>query len=75
MDPIQRNAQRILNEFKTKTSGIERIYSCNSNWVLISETDTAIREQEQLFQAIKASITQESSTIKQLIVELEKDGK
>ena len=75
MDPVQRNAQRILTEFKTKTSGIERIYSCNSNWMLISETDTAIREQEQLFQAIKASITQESSTIKQLIVELEKDGK
>ncbi len=75
MDPIHRNAQRILTEFKTKTSGIERIYSCNSNWPLVSETDKAIREQEQLFQAIKASIAQESSAIEQLITGLGKDGK
>jgi hypothetical protein len=75
MDPVQRNAQRILTEFKTKTSGIERIYSCNSNWPLVSETDKAIREQEQLFQVIKASISQESSAIEQLIAGLEKDGK
>jgi hypothetical protein len=75
MDPIQRNAQRILTEFKTKTSGIERIYSCNSNWPLVSETEKAIREQEQLFRAIKASIAQESSAIEQLIAGLGKDGK
>jgi uncharacterized coiled-coil DUF342 family protein len=75
MDPVQRNAQRILTEFKTKTSGIERIYSCNSNWPLVSETDKAIREQEQLFQVIKASISQESSAIEQLIAGLGKDGK
>jgi hypothetical protein len=75
MDPVQRNAQRILTEFKTKTSGIERIYSCNSNWPLVSETERAIREQEQLFQAIKATIAQESSAIEQLIAGLEKDGK
>jgi hypothetical protein len=75
MDPVQRNAQRILTEFKTKTSGIERIYSCNSNWPLVSETDKAIREQEQLFQAIKASIAQESSAIAQLIAGLGKGGK
>jgi hypothetical protein len=75
MDPVQRNAQRILTEFKTKTSGIERIYSCNSNWPLVSETERAIREQEQLFQAIKASIARESSAIEQLIAGLGKDGK
>lgn len=75
MDPVQRNAQRILTEFKTKTSGIERIYSCNSNWPLVSETEKAIREQEQLFQAIKASIAQESSAIAQLIAGLGKGGK
>jgi hypothetical protein len=75
MDPIQRNAQRVLTEFKTKTSGIERIYSCNSNWPLVSETEHAIREQEQLLQAIKASIAQESSAIEQLIAGLGKDGK
>jgi len=75
MDPVQRNAQRILTEFKTKTSGIERIYSCNSNWPLVSETDKAIREQEQLFQAIKAYIAQESSAIEQLIAGLAKDRK
>jgi hypothetical protein len=75
MDPIQRNAQRILTEFKTKTSGIERIYSCNSNWPLVSETERSIREQEQLFQAIKAPIDHESSAIEQLITKLGKDGK
>jgi hypothetical protein len=75
MDPIQRNTQRILTEFKTKTSGIERIYSCNSNWPLVSETERAIREQEQLSQAVKASIAQESSAIEQLIAGLEKDRK
>jgi hypothetical protein len=75
MDPVQRNAQRILTEFKTKTSGIERIYSCNSNWPLVSETEKAIREQEQLFQAIKASIAHESSAIAQLIAGLGKGGK
>ena len=75
MDSIQRNTQRILTDFKTKTSGIERIYSCNSNWLLVSETERAIREQEQLFQAVKASIAQESSAIEQLIAGLGKDGK
>jgi hypothetical protein len=75
MDPVQRTAQRILTEFKTKTSGIERIYSCNSNWPLVSETERAIREQEQLFQAIKASIAHETISIEQLIAGLEKGRK
>jgi hypothetical protein len=72
MDPIHRNTQRILNDFKTKTKGLERIYSCNSNWHLVSDTESAIHKQEQDFNTHKLSITSAANTIQQLVTSLQK---
>lgn len=72
MDPIHRNAQRILTDFKTKTKGLERIYSCNENWHLVAETETAIHMEEQDFQSHQQAIATATQSIQQLVNTLQK---
>ncbi len=72
MEPIHKNAQRILTDFKTKTKGLQRIYSCNENWHLVAETESAIHREEQGFNAHRQAITLATATIQQLVNSLQK---
>ena len=72
MQPIHRNTQRILTEFKVKTKGLQRIYSCNANWRLVAETEAAIGKQEQDFNAHSQSITAAAASIQQLVNSLQR---
>ena len=72
MQPIHQNTQRILTDFKTKTKGLQRIYSCNANWHLVAETETAIGKQEQDFNTHRQSIITATVTIQQLVNSLQK---
>lgn len=72
MEPIHQQTQRILSDFKTKTKGLQRIYSCNANWALVAETETAINKQEQNFNTYRQSITAATVSIQQLVNSLQK---
>ena len=71
MDPIHQRTQRILTDFKTKTKGLQRIYSCNPNWRLVAETEAAISKQEQDFNVHRQSITAATASIQQLVNSLQ----
>ena len=71
MEPIHLQTQRILTDFKTKTKGLERIYSCNENWRLVSETESAISKQEQDFNTHRDSIKAATTSIQQLVNSLQ----
>ena len=71
MEPIHLQTQRILTDFKTKTKGLERIYSCNENWRLVAETESAISKQEQDFNTHRESIKAATTSIQQLVNSLE----
>lgn len=72
MQPIHRNTQRILTDFKVKTKGLQRIYSCSANWRLVAETEAAIGKQEQDFNAHSQSITAAAASIQQLVNSLQR---
>jgi len=72
MQPIHRNTQRILTDFKVKTKGLQRIYSCNANWRLVAETEAAIGKQEQDFNAHSKSITAAAASIQELVNSLQR---
>ena len=67
MEPIHQHTQSILTDFKTKTKGLQRIYSCNPNWRLVAETESAISKQEQEFNVHRQSITTATASIQQLV--------
>jgi len=71
MEPVHLQTQRILTDFKTKTKGLERIYSCNENWRLVAETESAISKQEQDFNTHRESIRAATTTIQQLVNSLQ----
>jgi len=72
MTPIHQNAERILSEFKTKTSGIDRIYSCSANWEFISKTENDMNLQQRNFNALKTAVQLDSDEINKLIAGLNK---
>ena len=72
MEPIHQRTQRILSDFKTKTKGLQRIYSCNANWRLVAETEAAIAKQEQDFNTHRQSITAAAASIQQLVNSLQR---
>lgn len=72
MEPIHQQSERILSEFKTKTTGMDRIYSCSTQWQLISKTETDINLQQTNFNSLQSAIQKDSDEINKLIAGLNK---
>jgi predicted nucleic acid-binding Zn-ribbon protein len=53
---IKMNLQMAVNSFKTKTQGKTKIYSCSSDWKVVTDAETAVNSQQKEANALQQSI-------------------
>jgi predicted nucleic acid-binding Zn-ribbon protein len=65
---IKMNLQMAVSAFKTSTKGKTKIYSCSSDWKVVTDTETAVKTQQKEANALQQSI-QTTATHLQSIVQ------
>ena len=65
---IKMNLQMAVNSFKTNTQGKTKIYSCSSDWKIVSDAETAVNAQQKEANALQQSI-QTTATHMQTVVQ------
>ena len=65
---IKMNLQMAVNAFKTSTQGKTKIYSCSSDWKVVSDAETAVNAQQKEANALQQSI-QTTATHLQTVVQ------
>ncbi len=65
---IKMNLQLAVNAFKTGTQGKTKIYSCSSDWKIVSDAETAVNAQQKEANALQQSI-QTTATHLQSVVQ------
>lgn len=65
---IKMNLQLAVNAFKTSTEGKTKIYSCSSDWKVVTDTEAAVATQQKEANALQQSI-QTTATHLQSVVQ------
>jgi hypothetical protein len=64
---IKQKVQKSIDAFKTNTKGIKKLYSCNSNWVFVTEAETSVAQQKKEIEEIDKIIQTSSAQIQTII--------
>ena len=67
---IKMNLQMAVNAFKTSTQGKTRIYSCSSDWKIVSDTETAVNAQQKEAYALQQSIQTTATHLQTIVIAL-----
>ncbi|MFM1773031.1 MAG: hypothetical protein RLZZ71_2173 [Bacteroidota bacterium] len=67
---IKMNLQMTVNGFKANTQGMTKIYSCSSNWKVVSEAEAAVNAQQKEANALQQSIQTTTTHLQSLVVAL-----
>jgi hypothetical protein len=64
---VKQNMQKAIDEFKTNTRGIQKLYSCNSKWIYVTDAENAVAQQKKDFEEINKIIQTNSAQIQTII--------
>jgi len=67
---IKMNLQMTVNGFKANTQGMTKIYSCSSNWKVVSEAEAAVNTQQKEANALQQSIQTTATHLQSIVVAL-----
>jgi hypothetical protein len=67
---IKMNLQMAVNSFKTNTQGKTKIYSCSSDWKIVSDAETAVNAQQKEANALQQSIQTTATHLQTLVIAL-----
>ena len=67
---IKMNLQMAVNAFKTSTQGKTKIYSCSSDWKVVSDAETAVNAQQKEANALQQSIQTTATHLQTLVIAL-----
>ncbi|MFA9220264.1 MAG: hypothetical protein ACEQSL_03655 [Sediminibacterium sp.] len=67
---IKMNLQMAVNAFKTGTQGKTKIYSCSSDWKIVSDAETAVNAQQKEANALQQSIQTTATHLQTLVIAL-----
>jgi septation ring formation regulator EzrA len=64
---VKQNMQKAIDTFKTNTRGIQKLYSCNSKWIYVTDAENAVAQQKKDFEEINKIIQTNSAQIQTII--------
>jgi hypothetical protein len=64
---VKQNMQKAIDTFKTNTKGIQKLYSCNSKWIYVTDAENAVAQQKKDFEEINKIIQTNSTQIQTII--------
>jgi hypothetical protein len=64
---VKQNMQKAIDAFKTNTRGIQKLYSCNSKWIYVTDAENAVAQQKKDFEEINNIIQTNSAQIQTII--------
>jgi hypothetical protein len=64
---VKQNMQKAIDTFKTNTRGIQKLYSCNSKWIYVTDAENAVAQQKKDFEEINKIIQTNSTQIQTII--------
>ena len=64
---VKQNMQKAIDTFKTNTRGIQKLYSCNSKWIYVTDAENAVAQQKKDFEEINNIIQTNSAQIQTII--------
>ena len=67
---IKMNLQMAVNSFKTNTQGKTKIYSCSSDWKIVTDAETAVNAQQKEANALQQSIQTTATHLQTLVIAL-----
>ena len=67
---IKMNLQMAVNSFKTNTQGKTKIYSCSTDWKIVSDTETAVNAQQKETNALQQSIQTTATHLQTIVIAL-----
>jgi hypothetical protein len=67
---IKMNLQMAVNSFKTNTQGKTKIYSCSSDWKIVSDAEAAVNAQQKEANALQQSIQTTATHLQTLVIAL-----
>jgi len=67
---IKMNLQMAVNSFKTNTQGKTKIYSCSSDWKIVSDAETTVNAQQKEANALQQSIQTTATHLQTLVIAL-----
>jgi septation ring formation regulator EzrA len=67
---IKMNLQMAVNSFKTNTQGKTKIYSCSSDWKVVTDAETAVNAQQKEANALQQSIQTTATHLQTLVIAL-----
>jgi hypothetical protein len=67
---IKMNLQMTVNGFKANTQGMTKIYSCSSDWKVVSEAEAAVNTQQKEANALQQSIQTTTTHLQSIVVAL-----
>lgn len=67
---IKLNLQMAVNAFKTNTQGKTKIYSCSSDWKVVSEAEAAVNAQQKEANALQQSIQTTATHLQSVVIAL-----
>jgi len=67
---IKMNLQMAVNSFKTSTQGKTKIYSCSSDWKIVTDAETAVNAQQKEANALQQSIQTTATHLQTLVIAL-----
>jgi uncharacterized protein YoxC len=65
---IKMNLQMAVNSFKTNTQGKTSIYSCSSDWKVVTDAETAVNTQQKEANALQQSIQTTATHLQTLVI-------
>lgn len=67
---IKMNLQMAVNSFKTNTQGKSKIYSCSSDWKVVSDAEIAVNTQQKEANALQQSIQTTATHLQTVVIAL-----
>lgn len=67
---IKVNLQMAVTVFKTATQGKTKIYSCNNDWKVVADAETAVKTQQKEANALQQSIQTTATHLQTIVIAL-----
>lgn len=67
---IKMNLQMAVNAFKTNTQGKTKIYSCSSDWKVVTDAETTVNAQQKEANALQQSIQTTATHLQTIVIAL-----
>jgi DNA repair exonuclease SbcCD ATPase subunit len=67
---IKMNLQMAVNAFKTNTQGKTKIYSCSSDWKVVTDAENAVNTQQKEANALQQSIQTTATHLQTVVIAL-----